>query len=165
MENLLFEIKYYAIIKNSASLRINNLVESSLQNVFSDEKIKSVLRLVQDLIEVSKKVENKKNRLFELQLIKNNDKLTILFRTIIQSTEINSISSQLETINKTIPDSEAFKMMYKTKLRTGIIAGNNSAQFPDLNLIDLGRELQEKIDYSFEEIDILSSFLSMKIQH
>jgi inactivated superfamily I helicase len=165
MENLLFEIKYYANIKNSTSLRINSLVESSLLDVFSEDKIKSVLRLVQDLIEVSKKVENKKNRLFELQLTKNGEKLGLSFRTIIQSTETESITSQLEIINKTIPDSEAFKAMYKTKLRTGIIAGNNSAQFPDLNLIDLGRELKEKIEYSFAEIDILSSFLCMKIQH
>ncbi len=163
MENLLFEIKYTAEIKHSTALNINSLIEQSLISDFSEEKIKLVQRLSQDLLDISKKLDDKKQKLFYLQITKNNDKLNLIYETVIPKSEMENISNQLDIVNKTIPDSEAFKQMYKTKLRTGIIAGNRSVEYPDLNLIDLGRELKEKVNFSFTEIDFVYSFFKICI--
>ena len=69
----------------------------------------------------------------------------------------------LKTINETIPDSVTLKSMYKAKLRVGVIAGNNASKYPDLNIIDLGRELENKVEYSFVSIDDLNTFLIIDI--
>ena len=159
MEKILFEIKFNALIKHSTSVSISNLIENSLNLSVAEERIKIMQRIVQDLIEINKNLETK---LFELKIVENELNISILHKTIIPNSETENISSQFKIINETIPDSEAFKEMYKTKLRAGVIAGNSS-KYPDLNIIDLGRELNKKITFSFDEIDSGFSYLNITI--
>lgn len=160
MEKILFEVKFNALIKHSMSVSISNLIENSLNISTVEERIKTIQRIAQDLIEINKKLESK---FFEFKIAENELNLFISYKTIIPNSEIENISAQFKIINETIPDSEAFKKMYKTKLRTGIIAGNNSSKYPDLNIIDLGRELNSKIVFSFDQIDEAYSYLKINI--
>jgi len=163
MENLLLEIKLNSQIKHSTGVSISTLVENSLVEIFSAEKIKTSLRVVQDLIEINKKFEANNSRFLEIRVKSLGERLLIAYKSIIPSSEAEKIDLQLKTINETIPDSNALKKMYKAKLRAGIIAGNNAAKYPDLNIIDLGRELNHAVEYSFIEIDELNSFLTIYI--
>lgn len=163
MKNLLFEIKLNSPVKHSTGISIGTLIENSLRTTFPEKDIKICQRVVQDLLEINKKFEANNNHFLEIKLNAEGSKNIVNYKSIIPSSEADKIKDQLDTINKAIPDSAKLKSMFKAKLRSGVIAGNNAAKYPDLNIIDLGRELQNKIQYSFIQTDSVNSMLLIEV--
>jgi len=155
-------LTYKGDFNQNTILPILKIIEQNLKiNKNEENKIKRsvyqiLIELLQNVIKHAKTINNNKSSIFLIG--KREEKYTISTGNFIENTKIQKFINHINLLNNS--DDNTLKIMYMDKLKTGEISTDGCA---GLGLIDISRQIKEKILVDYLNINDDYSFLTITI--